>query len=179
MHHLLVSAFLIYSEKLRGMAAKTRKLFLPKKYFGTLTRKKREERKKEIGKYGAKHWKDPRAYVGFKTNMGVKTKRSKYTGAWDRLFPGVKSLPDRAKVTGVPLDLLQKSYDRGMAAWRTGHRPGATQQQWGYARVSSLLMLGKTAYTTDSDLVKEAKRRSAKARAWYTKIEKESTVKFQ
>ena len=160
------------------MGSKTRKLFLPKKYFGTLTRKRKEQRKQEIAKYGAKSWRDPSAYVGFKTNVGVKTKRSKYTGAWDRMFPGVKSIPDRAKATGVPEDLLQKSYDRGMAAWRTGHRPGATQQQWGYARVSSLLMLGKTAYTTDADLVREAKRRSAKARAWYKKMEKESSVKF-
>ncbi len=161
------------------MSSKTRKLFLPKKYFGTLTRKRKEERKKEIQKYGAKSWKDPRAYVGFKTNVGVKTKRSKYTGAWDRMFPNVKSIEDRAKVTGVPKDLLQKSYDRGMAAWRTGHRPGATQQQWGYARVSSMLMLGKTAYTTDSDLVREAKKRSAKARDWYSSINKKSTVKFK
>ena len=143
-----------------------------------MTRKRKEQRKQEIAKYGAKSWRDPSAYVGFKTNVGVKTKRSKYTGAWDRMFPGVKSIPDRAKATGVPEDLLQKSYDRGMAAWRTGHRPGATQQQWGYARVSSLLMLGKTAYTTDADLVREAKRRSAKARAWYKKMEKESSVKF-
>lgn len=161
------------------MSTKTRKLFLPKKYFGTLTRKKKQERTKEIAKFGARHWKDPRAYVGFKTNVGVKTKRSKYTGAWDTLFPGVKSLEDRAKVTGVPLDLIQKCYDRGLAAWRTGHRPGATQQQWGYARVSSMLMLGKTAFTTDSDLVSEAKRRSSKAKAWYTKVAKKSSVKFQ
>ncbi len=161
------------------MGSKTRKLFLPKKYFGTLTRKRKEERKKEIAKFGAKSWTDPRAYVGFKTNVGVKTKRSKYTGAWDRMFPNVKSIEDRAKVTGVPQDLLQKSYDRGLAAWRTGHRPGATQQQWGYARVSSMLMLGKTAYTTDSDLVREAKRRSPKARKWYSTISKKSTVKFK
>jgi hypothetical protein len=161
------------------MSDKTRKLFLPKKYFGTLSKTKKQTRKREIAKFGARHWKDPRAYVGFQTNVGVKTKRSKYTGAWDRIFPGVKSLPDRAKATGVPLDLIQESYDRGMAAWRTGHRPGATQQQWGYARVSSMLMLGKTAYTTDSDLVREAKRRSAKARAWYKKIGKSSTVKFK
>jgi hypothetical protein len=161
------------------MSSKTRKVFLPKKYFGTLTRKRKQERKKEIEKFGAKSWKDPRAYVGFKTDVGVKTKRSKYTGAWDRMFPKVKSIEDRAKVTGVPKDLLQKSYDRGMAAWRTGHRPGATQQQWGYARVSSMLMLGKTAYTTDSDLVREAKRRSAKARKWYSMISKQSTVKFK
>jgi len=71
----------------------------------------------------------------------------------------------------VPLDLIEECYNRGMAAWRTGHRPGATQQQWGYARVSSMLLMGKTAVTTDSDLVRKAKQRSAKARSWYKKLE--------
>ncbi len=94
------------------------------------------------------------------------------------MYPGVTSLNDKAKLTGVPLDLIEQSYNRGMAAWRTGHRPGATQQQWGYARVSSMLLLGKTAMTTDSDLVREAKKRSAKAREWYRSIAKKSHVKF-
>ena len=125
------------------------------------------------------NWRTRKAYTGFKTNVGVKTKKSSYTQEWDRLFPNVKSLKDRAKVTGVPERLLRESYNRGMAAWRTGHRPGATQQQWGYARVSSMLLLGKTAMTTDSDLVAEAKRVSAKARAWYKQQEKKSKVKFQ
>lgn len=156
----------------------TRKVFLPKKYFGTLSKARKTQRKREIERYGAKHWKDPLAYVGFKTNVGVKTKRSSYTAAWNRMYPNVKSLKDRATVTGVPENLLQKSYNRGMAAWRTGHRPGATQQQWGYARVSSMLLLGKTAKTTDSDLVRDAKRRSKKARSWYTKIAKTSPVKY-
>ena len=151
---------------------------MPKKYFGTLSKTRKSQRKKEIETFGSRHWKDPKAYVGFKTNVGVKTKRSSYTAAWNRLYPDVKSIKDRAQVTGVPQDLLQKSYDRGMAAWRTGHRPGATQQQWGYARVSSMLMMGKTAYTTDSDLVKEAKRRSAKARKWYDRMKKQSAVHF-
>ena len=123
-------------------------------------------------------WKDPKAYVGFKTNKGIQTRKSSYSQEWEKLFPGVKSLKDRAELTGVPLDLIEQSYNRGMAAWRTGHRPGATQQQWGYARVSSMLLLGKTAMTTDSDLVREAKKRSAKAREWYKKISKKSTVKF-
>jgi hypothetical protein len=55
-----------------------------------------------------------------------------------------------------------------MAAWRTGHRPGATQQQWGYARVSSFLLKGKTAKTADADLVEKAKKTS-KGRAWFEK----------
>lgn len=146
--------------------------YLPTKYFGTLSKTKKAKRKQEIAHFGSKHWKDPKAYTGFQTNKGVKTKRSSYTAEWDRKFPDVKSIADRAKVTGVPQNLLQQSFDRGMAAWRTGHRPGATQQQWGYARVSSMLLMGKTARTTDADLVREAKKRSAKARDWYSKISK-------
>lgn len=147
-----------------------RRMYAPPKYFGTLSKGKTRKRVKEIKKFGSMDWKDPRAYVGFKTDKGVKTRKSSYTATWNRLYPGVKSLKDRAKVSGFPLNLLQKSYDRGMAAWRTGHRPGATQQQWGYARVSSLLLGGKTAQTTDSDLVREASKRSRKAKRWFTAL---------
>ena len=152
------------------MSQTRKQWYLPSKYFGTLSKTKKAKRKQEIAHFGSKHWKDPKAYTGFSTNTGVKTRRSSYTANWNRRFPGVKSLEDRAKVTGVPKDLLQQSFDRGMAAWRTGHRPGATQQQWGYARVSSMLLMGKTARTTDADLVREAKRRSAKARNWYKSV---------
>jgi len=149
--------------------AKTRKLYLPKKYFDGLSKKKKTLRKKEIAKYGSKSWKNRSAYVGFKSNVGVKTKKSSYTKIWNKLFPDAKSLEERAKVTGVPLKYIKESYNRGMAAWRTGHRPGATQQQWGYARVSSFLVCGKTYYTTDSDLVKKARATSKGADKWWSK----------
>ncbi len=153
------------------MNSKTRKSwYLPKKYFAGLSKTRKVKRVKEIEKFGSLSHKNPKAYVGFQTNKGVKTRTSGYTQTWDKMFPGVKSIESRAKVTGVPKDLLQESYDRGMAAWRTGHRPGATQQQWGYARVSSLLTCGKTHYTTDSDLVRNAKRRSRKAKSYFKKI---------
>ena len=128
------------------------------------------QRKKEIEKFGSKSWKDPNAYVGFKTNIGIKTRKSKYTKSWNKLFPNVKSLEDKAKVTGVPLKYIKQSFNRGMAAWRTGHRVSATQQQWGYARVSSLLLKGKTYYTTDSDLVKKAKEKSKSAKKWWDSL---------
>lgn len=153
-------------------------MFWPPKYYRGLSKTRKAKRKSEIRKYGSLSWKNPKAYVGFKTNKGIKTRKSSYSTEWSKLFPGVKSLKDRAELTGVPLDLIEQSYNRGMAAWRTGHRPGATQQQWGYARVSSMLLLGKTAMTTDSDLVREAKKRSAKARDWFAKISKTSKVKF-
>jgi hypothetical protein len=150
-------------------AKQTRKNLSPSKYYRGLTRKKAAERKKEIQKFGSKDTKDPSAYVGFKTDKGVKTKPSSYTKAWNKLFPEAKSLDERAKATGVPKRFIQQSFDRGMAAWRTGHRPGATQQQWGYARVSSFLLCGKTYETTDSDLAEKAKKASSSAAAWWKK----------
>ena len=159
------------NKKTQGNKTRKSHLYLPKKYFAGLSKTRKLKRKQEIRKFGSLSHKNPKAYVGFKTNVGVKTKTSGYTQKWDTMYPGVKSIADRAKVTGVPKDLLQESYDRGMAAWRTGHRPGATQQQWGYARVSSLLTCGKTHYTTDSDLVKKAKQRSRKAKNYFKKMD--------
>jgi hypothetical protein len=148
------------------MQTRKRKPFLPKKYFAGLSAEQKTKRAREIKKFGAKDTSDPKAYVGFATDKGVRTKSSRYTQRWNSIFPGVKSLKDRAAATGVPLQLLQQSYDRGMAAWRTGHRPGATQQQWGYARVSSLLLCGKTHYTTDADLIRKAMK-VKRAREWF------------
>jgi hypothetical protein len=143
--------------------------YLPRKYFQGLSKTKKMKRVQEIRRFGAKSWKDPKAYVGFKTDKGVKGKASSYTRSWKNRFPRATSLEEKAAATGVPLKEIRESYNRGMAAWRTGHRPGATQQQWGYARVHSFLLCGKTYYTTDSDLVRKAKTRSARARAWWSK----------
>ena len=152
------------------MATQTRKKgFWPLKYFKGLSKTQKQKRKKEIKHYTRYHWKDPRAYKGFKTNVGVKTKSSQYTQSWYKKFPNAKSLKEKAEATGVPLSVIQESYNRGMAAWRTGHRPGATEQQWGYARVHSFLLCGKTHYTTDSDLVRKAKQQSKSARSWWRK----------
>jgi hypothetical protein len=139
----------------------------PPKYYKGLTRKAAATRRKEIKKFGALHWKDPRAYKGFKTDIGVKGKSSSYTQRFKAIFPEATSLEAKAAATGVPLRFLKASYNRGMAAWRTGHRPGATEQQWGYGRVHSLLVCGKTAKTTDADIVRDAKAASAKAKAWF------------
>lgn len=141
--------------------------YWPYKYHAGLSKSKNKTRKAEAKKFGAKHWKDPAAYTGFKTDRGIKTRKSSYSANWERRFPGVKSLEDRAAATGVPVRFLRESYNRGMAAWRTGHRPGATEQQWGWARVSSFLLCGKTHYTTDADLVKKAVAASKTAAAWF------------
>ncbi len=66
------------------------------------------------------------------------------------------ALRKKAAKSGVSYGILKKVYDRGMAAWRTGHRPGATQQQWAFARVNSYITKGKGTYHgADKDLREE------------------------
>ena len=145
---------------------KTRK-HLPARYFAGLSKTKKIQRKKEIAKFGALHWKDPKAYLGFKTDKDVKVKPSQYTKKWRSLFPTSFSLKSKSKATGVPLRFIRESYNRGLAAWRTGHRPGASEQAWGYARVHSFLLCGKTYETTDSDIADRAKKASKTAKRWW------------
>jgi hypothetical protein len=162
----------------RRKTLKKNKLW-PLKYYRGLTRKQALERKKEIKKFGALHWSDPKAYVGFKTDKYKKTKRkSSYTAEWDRLFPDAKSLEERSKVTGVPKKYLTQVFNRGSAAWRTGHRMGQTSQSWSYPRVSSYLLCGKTHYTADSDLVRKAKKESASARKWFKRCKTSKLTKI-
>jgi hypothetical protein len=121
------------------------KIYAPLKYFrGLKTLKDVETRYKKMLK---------KDYSDFKTDEGVKTRTSTYTQRFRKKYgQNVKSLPEISRATGVPLKTLQTVYNRGLAAWRTGHRPGASPQAWGYARVHSFIMKGKTYYTADADL---------------------------
>ncbi len=155
------------------------KRFHPYKYFAGLTCKQKLARKKEIEKFGKMDWRDPKAYVGFKTNtLTHKKRKSSYTAQWDRLFPGVKSLEDRAKVTGVPVKYLLKIAQKAKAAWRSGHRPGMSQYEWVYPRLSSYLLCGKAHYTADAKLVRNAKKESASARKWFKRCKTTKLTKI-
>ena len=73
-----------------------------------------------------------------------------------------EGLKKKAAKSGISYGTLKKVYNRGMAAWRTGHRPGTTPQQWGMARVNSYIGKGKgTYYGADADL-RGAKRKTKK-----------------
>jgi len=64
-----------------------------------------------------------------------------------------EGLKDKAQKSGVSVGTLKKVYNRGMAAWKTGHRPGTTPQQWAHARVNSYITKGKGTYHgADKDL---------------------------
>ena len=47
------------------------------------------------------------------------------------------ALKKKADKSGMPLGILRQVFNRGVAAWKTGHRPGTTAVQWGLARVNS------------------------------------------
>ena len=120
------------------------KIYAPLKYFrGLNTIKNVETRYKKMLK---------KDYTPFKTDKNVETKKSSYTSKFRKRYPGVTKLKDISKVTGIPLKTLKTVYDRGLAAWRTGHRPGASPQAWAYARVHSFVVKGKTYYTADKNL---------------------------
>ena len=67
----------------------------------------------------------------------------------------IAGLVKKSEKSKVPYGILKKVYNRGMAAWRTGHRPGTTPQQWAFARVNSFLT-GGGARKADADLWSKA-----------------------
>jgi hypothetical protein len=68
------------------------------------------------------------------------------------------ALKKKADETGVPIGIIRVVMRRGMAAWKSGHRPGANQQQWGYARVNAFLTKGEGTWgNADADLAKEVR----------------------
>ena len=70
----------------------------------------------------------------------------------------IEGLENKSDKSGISYGILKQVYDRGMAAWKGGHRPGTTPQQWAFARVNSFITKGKTYYTADADLAKKARK---------------------
>jgi hypothetical protein len=71
--------------------------------------------------------------------------------------PVYKALKNKSDKTGFPLGILRQVWNRGYAAWKTGHIPGTTPQQWAMARVNSFLTGGKTTKMHDKALYQRAK----------------------
>lgn len=90
-------------------------------------------------------------------------KKSKHTIAYHKKYgendegyiteKQIDGLKKKAEKSGIPYGILKKVYDRGMAAWKSGHRPGAGQHQWAFARVNSFITKGKGTWGgADKDL---------------------------
>ena len=71
----------------------------------------------------------------------------------------IAGLEKKSKASGISYSILKQVYDRGMAAWKTGHRPGASQQQWAFARVNSFISKGSGTWgKADKDLAAKVKK---------------------
>ena len=78
----------------------------------------------------------------------------------------IEGLKKKAEKSGISYSVLKKVYDRGMAAWKSGHRPGTTPQQWAFARVNSFITKGKGTWGgADKDLSSKV-RSEAKSHSW-------------
>ena len=78
-----------------------------------------------------------------------------------------QGLAKKAEKSGIPVSVLRQVYNRGMAAWKTGHRPGANQQQWAYARVNSFITKGKGTWGgADKDLAAKVRKEEVDEACW-------------
>lgn len=132
----------------------------------------------EIKKNAHKDEDDPTAYTSHpnggwkadydKSGKRYKTKESSHTKKFKQMFgESVEAIDEgqvdialkaKAEKTGISKTILKKVYNRGLAAWRTGHRPGVTQHQWAMARVNSFATKGKGTWgKADKDLAKQVK----------------------
>lgn len=91
-----------------------------------------------------------------------KIPKSPATKAYEDMFAETsgtdKALINKSKKSGIPLGILRQVFKRGMAAWRSGHRPGVAPQQWALGRVNSFITGKGGARKADSDLWKKVRR---------------------
>ena len=75
-----------------------------------------------------------------------------------------KAKKARAKGKKVTAGQLRQVYNKGLAAYKTGHRPGTSPNQWAMARVNSVLTGGK-ASKVDADIFGKGKKPKKKPTA--------------
>tara|TARA_B100001094_G_scaffold160309_1_gene155030 strand:- start:931 stop:2229 length:1299 start_codon:yes stop_codon:yes gene_type:complete len=135
-------------------------------YFKGLSKSTSDKRKAHFKKNAKKDDNNPSAYTKAPGDARAKTKPSKHTKKYDQMFGELtfedfnitegssdEALKKKADKTGMPLAILRKVFDRGYAAWRTGHRPGTNPTQWGLARVNSFVTKSKGTWGgADKDL---------------------------
>ena len=131
----------------------------PKKYVSGLSDKDKKAHDKHLEKGSKKADDDKSAYKQSPADKKAKTKPSKYTNKFKQMYgEEIKGLRNKADKTKMPYSILKKVYDRGMAAWKGGHRPGTTPRQWAMARVNSFVTKSPGTWgKADSDLAKKVK----------------------
>jgi len=144
----------------------------PKAYYAKdakgkeMSKATKSKRDAHFKKYGKMDDDNPNAYKKAPGDASAKTKPSKHTKKFQQMF-GEKTLSfedfqvedttaalkKKAEKSGMPLGILRQVFNRGVAAWKTGHRPGTTAIQWGLARVNSFATKSKGTWGgADKDL---------------------------
>ena len=138
----------------------------PKKYVAGLSDKDKKAHDRHLEKGSKKSDSDKSAYKQSPADKKAKTKPSVHTKKYKQMFGEgdvelnevIKGLKKKAEKSGMPYSILKKVYDRGMAAWKGGHRPGTTPQQWAFARVNSFTTKSSGTWgKADSDLAKQVR----------------------
>jgi len=140
--------------------------------------KNKSAMKSDIDKAAKLSDKDPAAYGKWSADYSDKaktkpypTKKSASTTAYEKRFGKNeninegnedKALSNKAKATGISKTVLRGVYDKGLAAWKTGHRPGVGQHQWAMARVNSFVTGKGGARKADKGLWKKASKSKKK-----------------
>ena len=148
----------------------------PAKYYAKdaegdkMSKATKQARARHFAKYGKKNDDMDKNYKPAPGDAGGTTKPSKHTKKYQQMFgkesidklnEKVEGLVKKADKSGMPYSVLKKVYDRGMAAWKTGHRPGTTPQQWAFARVNSFITKSSGTWGgADKDLAKKVKGES-------------------
>ena len=95
----------------------------------------------------------------------AETKPSKFNSKFKKMYGEEleenAGLEKKAEKSGMPLSILKKVYNRGLAAYKGGHRPGATAPQWAMARVNSFVTKSKGTWgKADADLARKVRGES-------------------
>jgi hypothetical protein len=138
----------------------------PKKYVAGLSDKDKKAHDRHLEKGSKKSDSDKSAYKQSPADKKAKTKPSVHTKKYKQMFgesdlsldEAIKGLQKKAEKSGMPYSILKQVYNRGMAAWKGGHRPGTTPQQWAFARVNSFITKSSGTWgKADSDLAKKVR----------------------
>jgi len=138
----------------------------PKKYVAGLSDKDKKAHDRHLEKGSKKSDSDKSAYKQSPADKKAKTKPSVHTKKYKQMFGEgdvelnevIKGLKKKAEKSGMPYSILKQVYNRGMAAWKGGHRPGTTPQQWAFARVNSFITKSSGTWgKADSDLAKKVR----------------------
>ena len=127
----------------------------PAKYFKGMSKSTKDKRDAHFNKNKS----------GPAPGDSAETKPSKFNSKFKKMYGEEleenAGLEKKAEKSGMPLGVLKKVYNRGLAAFKGGHRPGATAPQWAMARVNSFVTKSKGTWGgADQDLAKKVRGES-------------------